>query len=95
MSEYIYYTTEDRLRSELWPIGSILHRLDGPAIEYYHMDAIAMRGWCIDGKWHRENGPSFEHGRTNEKYWFLYGKQVTEEEFNEITDSVQRKLIWG
>jgi hypothetical protein len=50
--------------------------------------------WFKDGKRHREDGPAIEwHSGRNE--WFLYGKPIIEEEFNSITDSIQRKLIWG
>jgi hypothetical protein len=39
-----------------------------------------------DGLLHRIDGP---------KEYYLYDKILTEEEFNTITDLIQRKLIWG
>lgn len=47
----------------------ILHRTDGPAIEY----AYGSKHWCIDDKRHREDGPAYE-GADGGKGWFFNGK---------------------
>ena len=48
----------------------ILHREDGPAVEY----ADGGRFWWIDGKRHREDGPAVEYTSGN-KAWYINGKR--------------------
>jgi len=48
----------------------ILHRLDGPAIEY----ANGTKGWYIDGKCHRLDGPAIEYP-DGSKSWYVDGKR--------------------
>ena len=55
----------------------ILHREDGPAIEYADGD----KEWWINGKLHREDGPAIEDA-DGYKAWWINGKQLTEEEFD-------------
>ena len=54
----------------------ILHREDGPAIEYN----CGSKSWYINGKRHREDGPAVEwnDGIVN---WYLNGEKLTEQEF--------------
>ncbi len=47
----------------------ILHRLDGPAIEY----ADGSKFWYKEGKCHRENGPAVEYNN-GDKFWYKDGK---------------------
>jgi len=49
--------------------SKMLHRVDGPAIEY----ADGRKDWFIDGKRHREDGPACEwvNGDTS---WYFDGK---------------------
>ena len=48
----------------------ILHREDGPAIEY----ATGTKSWCKEGKYHRLDGPAYE-GYNGDKVWFKEGKR--------------------
>jgi hypothetical protein len=48
---------------------TILHREDGPAIEWADGDKY----WYINGKRHREDGPAAEHAN-GDKEWYLNGK---------------------
>lgn len=56
----------------------ILHREDGPAIEWVNGD----KEWYINNKQHREDGPAIEWTNGN-TYWYLNGVEYSEEEFNE------------
>jgi hypothetical protein len=49
---------------------SILHREDGPAIEY----ASGSKYWCINDSLHREDGPAIEHA-DGSKYWYMNDKR--------------------
>ena len=49
--------------------SKILHREDGPAIEWSNGD----KSWFINGKRHREDGPAIE-GSNGSKYWYINGK---------------------
>ena len=66
---------------------TILHREDGPAIEY----ANGSKVWYLDGKRHREDGPAVE-GSSRYKAWYLNGKELTEDEFNARTNPVELTL---
>jgi hypothetical protein len=68
------YTSGDKC----WYLNGLLHREDGPAIEYGNGDKY----WYLNGKLHREDGPAIEWA-DGDKYWWLNGKCLTEEEFNE------------
>jgi hypothetical protein len=59
---------------------TIIHREDGPAIEYANGDKY----WYINGKRHREDGPATEFA-SGTKYWFLNGIFLSEAEFLERT----------
>lgn len=45
------------------------------------------RGWYLDGKYHREDGPAVELSN-GDKEWWLNGKEVTEEEHKRRTSKV-------
>jgi len=47
----------------------ILHREDGPAIEY----ADGRKYWWLNGKRHREDGPAIEWADGG-KFWYFHGK---------------------
>jgi hypothetical protein len=49
---------------------TILHREDGPAIEY----AGGSKSWYVNGKLHRLDGPAFEHAGGS-KSWYVNGKR--------------------
>jgi hypothetical protein len=75
----------------IWYVDGKIHRENGPAI-----DSPKYTFWYLHDKLHREDGPAIEYKiHPFQKVWFLYNKKVTEAEFNEITDPVLRKLIWG
>jgi hypothetical protein len=52
----------------------ILHREDGPAIEY----ADGSKEWYLNGKRHREDGPAIEYA-DGSKEWYLNGKRHRED----------------
>jgi hypothetical protein len=54
----------------------VLHRTDGPAIEYRD----GLKYWYINGKMHREDGPAMITSN-GYKIWCLNGVNHTEEEF--------------
>ena len=66
---------------------NILHRDDGPAIEY----ADGSREWFLNGKLHREDGHAVEYA-DNSKEWYLNGEELTEEEFNARMNPVELTL---
>ena len=55
----------------------LLHREDGPAIEYVNGD----KSWFINGKLHREDGPALEYA-SGYKAWYLDDVEYSESEFN-------------
>lgn len=52
----------------------ILHREDGPALEY----ADGSNEWFVHGERHREDGPAFEYA-DGFKEWYLHNKRHRED----------------
>jgi hypothetical protein len=42
--------------------------------------------WCLNGERHREDGPAIEYSN-GYKAWYLNGEELTEEEFNNRTQT--------
>ena len=54
-------------------------------IEYtVKVDTNGNKSWYLNGKQHREDGPSVEYSN-GDKYWYLKGKQLTEAEHKAAT----------
>lgn len=66
------YKVSDRV---IWYKDGVPHREDGPAVESSY-----SKEWYLNGKTHREDGPAVEFSGGS-KRWFLYGEELTEEEF--------------
>jgi len=75
MKDKFYY--KDGSILNYWYHTKILHREDGPAIEY----ANGYKVWFIDGKKYRVDGPAIEWANDS-KYWYINDVELTEEEFN-------------
>jgi len=68
-----------------WFANGVLHREDGPAVEY----ADGTKFWYRDGKYHREDGPAivwpswYVHGerlgRGAEGFWNLWDRLTDEQ----------------
>lgn len=81
----IEYTVKVFPDAKRWYLDELLHREDGPAIEYTNGDKY----WWLNGKLHRENGPAVEWSN-GDKYWFLNGEEVTKEE---VMDPVEEMTM--
>ncbi|WP_175789425.1 hypothetical protein [Burkholderia cenocepacia] len=57
------YEEDDSIR---YYFNNILHRENGPAIEFYD----GQKSWLLNGLRHRENGPALE-GLNGSAMWFL------------------------
>ena len=69
------YTKENNISKRYYKDNTfcILHREDGPAVEY----ADGGRCWYLNGKLHREDGPAIEYWN-GDKSWWLNGKRHRE-----------------
>ena len=56
MIEYTITVNDDGNKE--WRVDGVLHREDGPAVEYANGD----KEWYFNGKRHREDGPAVEFG---------------------------------
>lgn len=63
-TEKLYVSFETRYYKD--KEKTILHREDGPAIEYLNGD----KAWYRDGKLHREDGPAVEYVDGGKEYWY-------------------------
>ena len=78
--QYIHINEYGNKRYYKYREMNILHRLDGPAIEY----AGGSKQWWVDDKLHRTDGPAIEWA-DGYKAWSVDGKNLSEEEFNVLT----------
>ena len=62
MKEYTVRVYDDRTE---WHLDGVLHREDGPAIEW----ADGGKSWWINGKQHRDNGPAVEDDNGHMEWW--------------------------
>ena len=70
--KFIMYTKISITGTKIWcldPELRILHREDGPAVEYSNGDKF----WYINGNLHREDGPAIEY-KDGYKSWCINGK---------------------
>lgn len=54
-----------------WRLEDILHRIDGPAVEYKN----GTEEWWVNGKTHRLNGPAVSYFSGIEEWW-IYNKKI-------------------
>jgi len=80
---YEYGTKEWKL-----PNGDF-HREDGPAIEWANGSG---KEWYLNGLLHREDGPAIVNG-DDYKWWYLNGREYTEQEYKYEMRSVKLKLL--
>jgi hypothetical protein len=67
----------------------LLHREDGPALEYNNGD----KWWYINGECHREDGPAVEYSNGT-KEWYLNGIEYSEQDYyKEITDIKLKRIL--
>jgi len=71
-----------------YKINNILHREDGPAVEYDD----GAKFWYLNNQLHRENGPAVEPVRNCS--WWLHGKNYSFEEFIKITPISDEEKIF-
>lgn len=84
MKEYTVTVFKDRAE---WYRDDVLHRDDGPAIEYKNGDGE----WYQNGKRHREDGPAMDI--SNHKEWWINGVEYTEAEFLEKTQPAKELTV--
>jgi len=60
--------------------NGILHRLDGPAIEF----KSGVKYWINMGELHRENGPAIVDEKNRVKEYWIRGRRATDEETKNI-----------
>jgi hypothetical protein len=61
----------------------ILHRTDGPAVEFWNGD----KQWMINGKLHRIDGPAIDY--KNVKFYYINDEEFTEEKFNKYNKLIR------
>jgi hypothetical protein len=70
-------------------LNNLLHREDGPAIEYSNGD----QDWFFEGKRHRLDGPAMTYADGN-KSWYFNGKRVNCKSQKEFERLIAMKVFW-
>ena len=66
MIEYTVRVHHDKTE---WFLNGLIHRENGPAVEYADGD----KSWYQNGQRHREDGPALEYANGGYKAWYLNG----------------------
>ena len=84
-----YDIETDRFGTKHYYINNVLHREDGPAVEYSN----GSKCWYKNGKLHRENGPAIEW-YDGSKGWHQNGKLHREDgPTREYIDGVKHRFL--
>ena len=81
----------DEYGNKSWYLNDLLHREDGPAVEYVN----GYKCWYLNGKLHREDGPAVEWDieyADDYKRWYLDDKEYTD--LIEYQSTVNLKAFW-
>ena len=82
----------DQFGNKWWCLNGLLHREDGPAIEF----ADGYKAWYINGKFHRIDGPAIL-STEGYKAWYLEGIMYSSQEelFKKLTPEQQYNYLWN
>ena len=84
----VEYSTIDSKTHKTYYKNNLLHRENGPAVEYSNGD----KEWWVDGRLHRMDGPALDY---NEKSrWFINGKPIYCKNNEEFLRLVKLKILW-
>jgi hypothetical protein len=87
-----YWTRKDEYGNKYWYENGLLHRLDGPAVEYANGD----KEWWQNARLHRLDGPAREwiDGR---KEWWIRNKlyKTKETYFNSLPRKSKEKCLFS
>ena len=64
--------TIDKSGNKFWRVNGLLHRLDGPALEWSN----GYKEWHVNGLYHRLDGPAIEWS-DGDKNWYANGKLIS------------------
>jgi hypothetical protein len=81
----------DKFGTKRWFIDGMLHREDGPAVEWANGDKF----WYFNGRLHREDGPAVEYSNLAIQWW-LNGKILTKEcWFEKLPEDLKIKVLFN
>jgi len=72
-----------------WFLNEKLHRLDGPAVEYFDGDKL----WFLHDRLHRLDGPAVEY-IDGDKEWWVDGDQIQCSSQKEFKRLLKLKALW-
>jgi len=86
-NQYTYYT--NLYGDKFWYFDNLLHREDGPALEYANGD----KAWYFHGKLHRLDGPAI-NWRDGYNRWYYYGERVNCSSKEQFERLIKLKYLW-
>ncbi len=63
----------DSKGTKRWRLNGVLHRVDGPAVEFEHGE----KHWYLNGQIHRTDGPAVIWFNGESFYWYLHGERLS------------------
>jgi hypothetical protein len=74
-----------------WKLNGVLHREDGPAVEYWE----GSTEWWLNGELHRVDGPAISYANEY-KQWCLNGNRYSYDKwFQLLTPEQQWNYLWN
>tara|TARA_R110000868_G_scaffold77151_3_gene221249 strand:+ start:2082 stop:2342 length:261 start_codon:yes stop_codon:yes gene_type:complete len=81
--------TINYIGDKIWYLNGLLHRTDGPAIEFSNGD----KSWYLNGLRHREDGPAYE-GVYGLQSWYYHGSYIYCKDNQEFLRIVKLKMFF-
>ncbi len=76
------WNSDGSLRREEWHQNGELHREGDPAVTVWAGGKVFQRHWCLHGRDHRDDGPSFRvfnpDGSLHSEFWSSDGRDITD-----------------
>lgn len=89
----LHFSTKEDSTPWFGVAGKILHRIDGPAVEFQS----GFKAYYLHGVRHRIDGPAIIHPQINKNFYFLFGIKYNKKEFKNqlknIRDIIALNLI--
>jgi len=78
----------DEYGTKRWRLNDLLHREDGPAVEW----TDGHKAWYLNGKRHRKDGPAIEWANGH-RTWYLNDKHLSKEDFTSLDQIIKMQAF--
>ena len=87
---YILTTLHNEI-NRLFSDYKVLHRVDGPAVEY----PTGFKAYYMFGLKHRIDGPAVIHPQLGKEFYYLFGCKFTKKEYKNFLKNIKEVLTFN